>query len=141
MEPRRSLPASLSGTATPERTDATPEASLVRARGDELPGPNHNLISGEQVDLLRSSVRSIRELQRQIDQLNGRKNSVYDTLRRSKVDPGIVKKLVYRLGQPLEQIEAMQLRDAKLSAYWRAIEDMVDGEMPPATSADGNPEA
>ncbi|MFM2042082.1 MAG: hypothetical protein RLY86_658 [Pseudomonadota bacterium] len=142
MKTERRLPALSAPRTTTDTGSINPDgASLAHARGgDDAPGMGHNILTPDQADVMRASIRRIQSIQRQIDALNRDKAAVYDALRNTEVDPALVRKVVYRLGLSGEEIDAIAQRDAKLAAYWRAVADLredADGDQP-SSSPDGS---
>lgn len=96
---------------------------------------DHNLLTTDQADILRSSVRRIRGIQRQVDGLNKEKSAVYDAIRTAGIDPALVRRVVYRLTLSAEEIAAQDDRQVMLTALWSAVADLRDEEQPAAEPA------
>ncbi|MGR0183400.1 hypothetical protein [Azospirillum aestuarii] len=123
------LPPLSAPTATEDRVHDEKLVTLAHVHvhvHDESPGMGHNLLSEEQRELMRSGIQRVREIQRQIDALNDHKAAVYQTLRKVEIDPGLLRKVVYRLGLTTQERVAIEERDLKLAAYWAAVEDLRD---------------
>lgn len=109
------LPGATAAAATP---DGTTDATRAPAReGDNLVGPGAR-------DMLRSAVQRIRAQRAIIDDANSAISDTYRTLRMAGLNPGIVKKVVNRLGMTREERAELEERDELLRLYWQAVEDL-----------------
>ncbi len=126
MSGRRPLP--LPGTATPAQapagsdtsspSDGTIDATRAPAReGDNRVGPRER-------DMLRGAVQRIRAQRAIIDDANAAISDTYRTLRMAGLNPGIVKKVVNRLGMTREERAELEERDELLRLYWQTVEDL-----------------
>jgi uncharacterized protein (UPF0335 family) len=128
------LPGATAATATP---DGTTDATRAPAReGDNRVGP------GER-DMLRSAVLRIRAQRTIIDNANAEISATYRTLRMAGLNPGIVKKVVNRLGLSREERAELEERDELLRLYWNTVEDLayLDADADADAAADDGAEA
>jgi uncharacterized protein (UPF0335 family) len=130
METRRSLPQSLPRATNSARADiASPTTSLPLPDGttDATRAPareGDNRVDPTSRDLLRSAVQRIRAQRAIIDDANTAISDTYRTLRAAGLNPGIVKKVVNRLGMTREERVELEERDELLRLYWQAVEDL-----------------
>ena len=98
--------------------------TLAHVRDDAPAGIGHNGLTDEQADVLCNSIRRVRSIQRQIDRLNRDKSAVYTALKGFGIDPGLVRKIAYRLTLSATELKAIHERDEQLAALWSAAEGL-----------------